>query len=97
MKDMQSSAGCGHSADVPARSPFSLMQGSARTAALKEQMRIPEEGAVIRNVLLARGYMQPVEGETAMPRIVSFLARREGGKEKRVGRRVVAAVGCVVM
>jgi len=66
MKDMQSSAGCGHNADVPARSPFSLMQGSARTAALKEQMRMPEEGAVIRNVLLARGYMQPVEGETAM-------------------------------
>ena len=66
MKDMQSSAGCGHSADVPARSLFSLMQGSARTAALKEQMRMPEEGAVIRNVLLARGYMQPVEGETAM-------------------------------
>ena len=39
MKDMQSSAGCEHNADVPARSPFSLMQGSARTAALKEQMR----------------------------------------------------------
>ena len=48
------------------RSRFSRMRETERVTGLREQMRQPQEGVLIRNLLLARGLLQPVEGETAM-------------------------------
>lgn len=48
------------------RSRFSRMRETERVTGLREQMRQPQEGVLIRNLLLACGLLQPVEGETAM-------------------------------